>query len=53
MKYTYEQLAKNRIENVFPRYYGNRHERFVGNPAFDGKRMFLRGERMLYCVATP
>ncbi len=46
----FEQLAKNRIESVFYRYWGQRHERFVANPAFDGKRMFLRGERYLYCV---
>lgn len=48
---TYEQIAKNKIENVFFRYYGLRHERFVGCPAFDGKKMYIRGERNLYCIA--
>ena len=47
---TYEQLARNRIESVFLRYWGLRHERFVAAPAFDGKMMFLRGERFLYCL---
>ena len=47
---TYEQLAKNRIENIFWRYWGMRHERFVAPPAFDGKAMFIRGDRFLYCI---
>ncbi|MFB3894562.1 MAG: PQQ-binding-like beta-propeller repeat protein [Phycisphaerae bacterium] len=47
---TYEQLARNRIECVFWRYWGTRHERFVANPTFDGKRLFLRGERFMYCM---
>ena len=47
---TYEQLAKNKIECVVGRYWAQRHERFVANPTFDGKRMFLRGERFLYCL---
>jgi hypothetical protein len=46
----YEPLARNRIESVFYRYWGVRHERFVACPAFDGKRMFLRGERHLYSL---
>ena len=46
----YEQLAKNRIETVFWRYWGMRHERFVAPPAFDGKHLFIRGDRHLYCV---
>ena len=48
---SFEQLAKNRIESVFPRYWGLRHERFVASPAFDGKVMFLRGERFLYALS--
>ena len=47
----YEQLAKNKIESVFYRYWALRHERFVTAPAFEGRRMFVRGERHLYCLA--
>jgi hypothetical protein len=47
---TYEQLAKNKIESVINRNWGLRTERFVANPAFLGKQMFLRGERYLYCL---
>jgi outer membrane protein assembly factor BamB len=47
----YEQLAKNRIEEVLHRRWAMRHERFVAVPAFDGPRMFLRGERYLYCLS--
>jgi len=46
----YEQLAKNRIERVFWRYWGMRHERFVAPPAFDGKTLFIRGDRFLYRI---
>jgi hypothetical protein len=47
----YEQLAKNKIECVFYRYWALRHERFITAPAFDGQRMFVRGERYLDCLA--
>lgn len=46
----YEPLARNRIESIFYRYWGLRHERFVACPTFDGTRLFLRGERYLYCM---
>ena len=44
----YEQLARNQIESVLVRDWGLKHERFVANPAFDGQRMFIRGEQYLY-----
>jgi hypothetical protein len=47
----YEELAKNKIECVFYRYWGLRHERFITAPTFEGKRMFIRGERYLYCLS--
>jgi hypothetical protein len=47
----YEQLAKNKIESVFYRYWALRHERFIAAPAFAGQRMFVRGERHLYCLS--
>lgn len=47
---TYRQVAKNRIENVLNRYWAHRHERFVACPVFDGERMYVRGERYLYCI---
>ena len=47
----YEELAKNKIECVFWRYWGLRHERFISAPAFEGKRMFIRGDRHLYCLS--
>jgi outer membrane protein assembly factor BamB len=48
----YEQLAKNKIESVVRRYWSQRTERFISAPVFDGKRMYLRGERYLYCIAN-
>lgn len=48
---TYEPLARNRIESIFYRYWGLRHERFVACPTFDAKRLFLRGERYLYGIS--
>jgi len=48
---TYEPLARNQIESIFMRRYGLRHERFVANPIFNGKRMFIRGEKYLYCLS--
>jgi hypothetical protein len=47
---TYQQLAKNKIESVIMRNWQNRTERFVAAPTFVGKRMFLRGDRFLYCI---
>jgi len=48
---TYEPLARNQIESIFTRRWGPRHERFIANPSFDGKRMFIRGEKYLYCLS--
>jgi hypothetical protein len=48
---TYEQLAKNKIESIVHRNWQQRTERFVAAPAFDGKQMFIRGEKYLYCIA--
>ncbi len=49
---TFKQVAKNKIENIASLgHWGERQERFVANPVFDGNRLYLRGEGHLYCIA--
>jgi outer membrane protein assembly factor BamB len=49
---TYKQVAKNKIENVVSiGHWGERQERFVANPVFDGNRLYIRGEGHLYAIA--
>jgi len=48
---TYRQIAKNKIENVvMPGHWAERQERFMANPVFDGKRLYLRGEGALHAI---
>lgn len=48
---TFKVLAKNRIESVVSiGHWGERQERFVSNPVFDGNRIYLRGEGHLYAI---
>ena len=47
---TFEQVSKNRIESAVGRNWATRRERFVASPVADGRSLFLRGERCLYCV---
>ena len=44
----YQEVARNTIESLYTEK-GDR-EKFLANPVFAGKRMFLRGEQYLYCV---
>ncbi|MHB1038053.1 MAG: PQQ-binding-like beta-propeller repeat protein [Pirellulales bacterium] len=47
----YRQLAKNKIESaVMLGHWAERQERFMANPVFDGKRLYLRGEGHLYAI---
>ncbi|HEY3321125.1 MAG TPA: PQQ-binding-like beta-propeller repeat protein [Planctomycetota bacterium] len=47
----YKQIAKNKIENaVLVGHWAERQERFVANPVFDGKRLYLRSEAGLYAI---
>ena len=47
----YEPVAVNRIENYLPRQYiTNTQERFTTSPICDGKYLYIRGERTLYCI---
>jgi len=47
----YRQIAKNKIESVVMRgHWAERQERFMANPVFDGKRLYLRGEGYLYAI---
>jgi hypothetical protein len=49
---TFKQVAKNKIENVVSiGHWGERQERFVSNPVFDGNQMYIRGEGHLYAIA--
>ena len=48
---TFKQVAKNKIESlVSVGHWGERQERFVSNPVFDGDRIYLRGEGHLYAI---
>jgi len=48
---TFKQVAKNKIESlVMPRHWSQRQERFVANPVFDGRRLYIRGEGHLYAI---
>lgn len=47
----YRQLAKNKLENVvMAGHWAERQERFLANPVFDGKRLYLRAEGTLYAI---
>ena len=50
---TFKQVAKNKIENIVSiGHWGERQERFVSNPVFDGDRLYIRGEGHLYAIAA-
>lgn len=47
----YKEVAKNRIEAVAEEgTWGERQERSVANPFFDGKRLYFRGEGTIYAI---
>jgi len=47
----YKQVAKNKLEHVVMiGHWSERQERFVANPVFDGKRLYIRGEGTLYAI---
>jgi len=48
----FKQVAVNRIETVIQRDWPIPPQETLSNgvPVFDGKRMYLRGERYLYCI---
>lgn len=49
----FKQIAKNKIESIASLgHWGERQERFVSNPVFDGDRLYLRGEGHLYAIAA-
>ena len=50
---TFKQVAKNKIESIVSiGHWGERQERFVSNPVFDGDRLYIRGEGHLYALAA-
>jgi len=50
---TFRQVAKNKIEGLASvGHWGERQERFVCNPVFDGDRLYLRGEANLYAIGV-
>ena len=51
---SFKPVAKNKIESlVSVGHWGERQERFVSNPVFDGKYVYLRGEGHLYAIGPP
>ena len=49
----YRQVAKNKLERaVQTGHWSERQERFVANPVFDGKRLYIRGEGTLYAIES-
>ena len=60
----YKQVSKNTIEEMVPEqvsnafgekpYWSAAHpEQTEASPIFDGKRLYIRGEQNLYCIADP
>jgi outer membrane protein assembly factor BamB len=50
---TFKQVAKNKIESLVSLgHWGERQERFVSNPVFDGDRLYVRGEGHLYAIQS-
>jgi hypothetical protein len=45
-------VAENRIETALPRDWPMPPQEILANgpPVFEGKRMYLRGEKYLYCI---
>jgi len=44
-------VSKNKIEGiVLGGHWSERQERFIANPVFEGKRLYLRGEANLYAI---
>ncbi len=47
----FKQIAKNKLENVVAiGHWAERQERFIANPVFDGKRVYVRGEGTLFAI---
>ncbi len=47
----FKQIAKNKLESqASVGHWGERQERFVANPVFDGDRLYIRGEGNLYAI---
>ncbi len=50
----FKQISRNRVAAVVgPGQWWQRFERFAASPAFDGRRLYLRGEAKLYCIEGP
>jgi len=51
---TYKPVAVNRIETVIGRDWPIPPQEILANgaPVFDGNRMYLRGEKYLYCIGN-
>jgi outer membrane protein assembly factor BamB len=48
---TFKQVAKNKIESyILSTHWAARQERFMCNPVFDGRRLYLHGEEFLYAI---
>ena len=53
---TYRPVAVNRIESLLPRDWPIPPQEILANspPVFDGQRLYLRGEKHLFCIGrTP
>ena len=49
---TFKLLARNRIDRIHFMYgQAARNECMISNPVFSGKRIYVRGENHLYCIA--
>jgi outer membrane protein assembly factor BamB len=47
----FKQIAKNKLESLASLgHWGERQERFVSNPVFDGDRLYIRGENHLFAL---
>ncbi len=47
---TYEEVARNKIEDLVSRNYGVWPEGFASTPVAEGNYLYVRGDRHLYCI---
>ena len=50
---TFDVLSRNRIETAMKIKWWTCNEGIQSNPFFDGKNIYIRAERYMYCVGAP
>ena len=48
---TYEEVTRNKIEDILhPGHWRTKPEGFASTPVADGKCLYVRGDKYLYCI---